>query len=87
MTWRNASDERSTATIGCLLSLGSALVTCLLLFLNGSLVMALVQPSQPWNTQPGVTQFLLLFLPVLMTLAQWWMIDYVRTRVIQRPKG
>ena len=83
-----ASDERSGAAVGCVLSLGSALLTCLLLFLNGSLVMAVLsvisRSAGPWARQPGIMQFLLLAIPVLMTLAEWKMIDYVRTRIGQR---
>ena len=88
MNGTEAPSERSGAAVGCLFSLGSALLTCLLLFLNGSLVMAVLSVISrsigPWALQPGIMQFLLLAIPVLMTLAEWKMIDYVRMRIGRR---
>ncbi len=75
-------------TAGCLLALGSALLTCLMLFINGSLVMALLaafaSSGPSWATKPEFSQFVLFLLPVVLVVIQWMMIDYVRTRFRQR---
>ena len=88
MNWRGDANERSTMTAGCMLAFGSALLTCLMLFINGSLVMALLTAfasSGPyWVRKPQFTQFMLFFMPVLLAVIQWMMIDYVRSRFRQR---
>ena len=88
MSWRGDANERNTMTTGCLLAFGSALLTCLMLFINGSLVMALLTAfsgSGPaWMRKPEFTQFVLFVTPVLLAVVQWIMIDYVRTRFRQR---
>lgn len=88
MIWRGA-DERSTVTAGCMIAIGSALLTCLLLFINGSLVMAilaaLARSGPSWTSKPAFSQFMLFAIPVLLAVAEWIMIDYVRTRLRQRP--
>ncbi len=69
---------------GCIVALGSALLTCLMLFINGSLVMALLNAyatSGPsWANKPEFAQFMLFLMPVVLAVAQWMMIDYVRGR-------
>lgn len=76
---------RGVAVAGCLLTMGSALLTCLMLFINGSLVMSVVavltESGPPWLGNPKFTQFILFALPILLVVLQWKMIDYVRTRV------
>lgn len=66
------------------MALGSALLTCLMLFVNGSLVMALLSAyatSGPsWANKPEFAQFMLFLMPVVLAVAQWMMIDYVRSR-------
>jgi uncharacterized membrane protein YhdT len=73
---------------GCLIALGSVALTCLLLLLNGSLVLAILDsiPSTApsWAKKPEFLQFLLFLLPVLMVVVQWIVIDYVRSRFRRR---
>jgi hypothetical protein len=89
MSWKYDSDERDTLTAGCVMALGSALLTGVLLFVNGSLVMAvltaLARSGPSWASKPEFSQFVLFLVPVLMVVAEWIMIDYVRTRLRQRP--
>lgn len=70
------------------MTMGSAILTCLLLFLNGSLVMALLSAfaatGPSWARKPEFSQFILFLMPVVMVVIQWMMIDYVRTRFQQR---
>ncbi len=67
------------------MTVGSALVTCLMLFINGSLVMAilisLVKIGPSWLSNTALMQFLLFSMPVVLVVLQWMMIDYVRTRL------
>ena len=82
------SNERQTMAVGCLLGVGSALLTCVLLFINGSLVMALLTAlsgSGPqWTKNPEFSQFMLFLLPVILVVIQWKSLDYVRSRLGQR---
>ncbi len=88
MRWGD-SGARKTIAAGCVMAIGSALITCGLLFINGSLVMAVIaalaRSGPDWASKPEFSQFLLFSVPVLMVIAEWMMIDYVRTRLIQRP--
>lgn len=70
-------------------SLASAAATCGLLFINGSLVLAILQVIDaagfPWlRDQEGLSQFVLFVVPVALVVIQWMMIDYVRTRFRSR---
>ncbi len=60
----------------------SAAISCLLLFLNGGLVMAFLNAlaDREWQPakDPQITQFVVLLIPVLLLVIQWWMIDYLR---------
>lgn len=84
MTATQRRQERGTAATGCLLALGSALLTCLMLFINGSLVMgilaALATTGPAFLSDERFRQFVLFSLPVLLAIVQWMMIDYVRRR-------
>lgn len=81
-------DPSGSMAAGCLLALGSALLTCLMLFINGSLVMALLgafaAAGPSWIAKPEFSQFMLFLIPVVLVVIQWMMIDYVRTRFSQR---
>ncbi len=70
------------------MAFGSALLTCLLLFINGSLVMAILtvaaKSGPQWIQKPQFSQFMLFLVPVVLVVVQWMMIDYVRTRFSQR---
>ena len=78
-----------TIGAGCLLAFGSALLTSAMLFINGSLVFALLSAfasgGLSWASKPEVSQFLLFFLPVVLMVLEWKMIDYARSRFQQRP--
>ncbi len=84
--------EQGISTMGCFLVMGSALVsalmTALLLLINGSLVMAVmpffIQSGPPWLASPGLSQFVLFAAPVLLVIGQWMMMDYLRTRLARR---
>ena len=67
--------------LGCVAAISFALVTCLLLIINGSVVIGLLD-SLPAGTPtflkgPKVIQFLLFFSPVLMVVIEWQIIDAV----------
>ncbi len=70
------------------MAFGSAILSCLMLFINGSLVMAVLTAfavSGPsWATKPEFSQFMLFLIPVVLVVVQWMMIDYVRSRFQQR---
>jgi len=89
MNWRGNADERNTITAGCLIATASAVLTGFLLFINGSLMMAvlaaLAQSGPAWLAKPAFTQFMLFAMPVLLVFVEWMMIDYIRTRLRQRP--
>lgn len=75
---------------GCLFAIGSAAVTAVLLFVNGSLVMAMLLTAEglrwEWVHDPRVTQFLLFSLPLVLAILQWMAIDYVRSRFRRPPQ-
>ncbi|TWT49079.1 hypothetical protein Pla22_42710 [Rubripirellula amarantea] len=81
---RASADEKSTVAAGCLSAAVSASITSLMLFINGALVMAvlsaLAQSGPEWAGNPKFTQFMVFTIPVALVVAQWMMIDYVRTR-------
>ncbi len=81
-------DEMGVATAGCAIGIGSALFTCLLLYLNGSLVLAVIsalkQSEDTWLNDERVVQCVLFLFPVILVVIEWMMIDYVRTRVVRR---
>ncbi|MEM9646525.1 MAG: hypothetical protein AAF989_16150 [Planctomycetota bacterium] len=84
------SSERGTVTAGCLLTMASGLLTCLMLFINGSLVMAILvaatRVGPAWLGNQSLIQFLLFSMPVALTVLQWMMVDYVRTRLFEKPR-
>ena len=64
---------------GLLTTLGSALISCLLLIVNGALVLAII--AAVGATEPNlqtISQFLLFALPVALLIVEWMMIDYLR---------
>lgn len=74
------------AAVGCLTTLCSAAVTTVLLFIDGSFVLAVVsmlaRNQVPYMDDERVAQFLCFTLPVAMVVVQWMMIDYVRRRLV-----
>ena len=77
-------DRPQAIPSGCLFSIGSALITCLMLFVNGSLVLAFLAAfdgiGPDWMHHPSFAQFMLYLTPVLLAVVEWMMIDYVRSR-------
>jgi len=71
---------------GCLAASGSALLTGLLLFLNGGVVLALLNAlasgGMTFVRDERFSQFVVLFVPVVMVVFEWIMIDYLRARLI-----
>ena len=80
--------ESLRVTSGCLFGAFSALITAVMLLVNGSFVMAvltvLANNHVPFVSNMKFSQFLLFTIPVLMAIGQWMMIDYVRTRLLRR---
>lgn len=76
---------------GCWIVLISALVSCLLLFLNGGVVMALINMLDDAGWQivgdTRFTQFVVLIGPVVLLVIQWMMIDYLRNRLFRTGGG
>ena len=74
-----------TIVSGCLWSLVSAVITAIMLFVNGSFVLALVtvlvKTDVPYIGNDGLTQALLFTIPVVMVIIEWLMLDYVRSRL------
>ena len=70
---------------GCAVVMGSVLISCVLLFLNGGLVMALInalhEGGVPWAADERITQFVVLIGPVLLLVIQWMMLDYLRAHL------
>ncbi len=68
-----------------LYAMAAALVTAGLLFLNGGLVMALLnvvtQGGASWLRDERFMQFALFAGPVLLVVVEWMMIDFLRTRL------
>ena len=64
---------------GCASLLCTGLATCVLVVANGitvSLSLPYLARLLPrWLLQPKVLQSLMFLLPVLLTIAQWWLID------------
>ncbi len=85
-------NRSSSNYLGCLPAIASALLSALLLFLNGAVVLAilnalsasrsplidLVVKNEKW------TQFLVLCGPVALLVLQWLMFDYLRSVLGQR---
>ena len=88
MTPRGDADQNGTLAGGCVIAFSSALLTCLMLFINGSLVWAILsaftKSGASWASRPEVSQFVLFSFPVLLVIAEWMMIDYVRSRLRYR---
>lgn len=69
---------------GCMVALAWAVVACLLLFINGGLVLALLLEFEAefdgtWLRDERVAQLLVLIGPVVLLVMQWWLIDKLRS--------
>ncbi|MEM1069015.1 MAG: hypothetical protein AAGI63_08980, partial [Planctomycetota bacterium] len=75
MSWQRNADERSTVMAGCLIAVSSAALTGLMLFINGSLVMAVLdalgRTGPGWLKKPAFTQFVLFAVPVVLVVIEW----------------
>lgn len=82
------SGGSATIAAGCLIAGSVALLTCLMLFVNGSLVLAILTALEGqgprWFRDPRVSQFLLFAVPVLLVVVQWKLIDYLRRKLRRR---
>lgn len=78
---------------GCLMSFGSAMVTCCLLVLNGAVIMgtlaAMAASGVNWVKNEHAHQFVLFAGPIFLAVIEWFMIDTVRgiLRRQRRRKG
>lgn len=74
---------------GCLYAATSTAVTCVLLFINGSMVTAIYSAAAETGPavmhDPRLIQFVLFVGPVLLVVAEWMMIDYVLGRLRRSP--
>lgn len=79
--------NRATAS-GCFTIMLYALLSSVLLFLNGGLTMALInalgEREHAWVNDDRITQFLVLIGPVILLIFQWVMIDYLKTHLQRR---
>ena len=87
---KQSSDELGVVTAGCAIGIGSALFTCFLLYLNGSLVLAVIsalsQADETWQKNEQVVQCVLFIVPIILVVIEWMMIDYIRTRFLRRTR-
>jgi hypothetical protein len=87
---KQSSDELGVVTAGCAIGIGSALFTCFLLYLNGSLVLAVIsalsQADETWQKNEQVVQCFLFIVPIILVVIEWMMIDYIRTRFLRRTR-
>lgn len=67
---------------GCLSTLGSTIISCVLLLSNGALVMAILAACSAadiqWVRVESAAQFVLFGAPVALLVIQWMMIDKAR---------
>jgi hypothetical protein len=81
------ANNRATAS-GCTTIMLYALLSCLFLFLNGGLTMALInalgERGHIWVNDDRITQFVVLIGPVFLLIIQWSMIDYLKTHLQRR---
>lgn len=67
---------------GCLMSFGSAVVTCCLLVLNGAVIMgilaAMAATGVDWVKNEHANQFALFAGPIFLAVIEWFMLDTVR---------
>lgn len=83
--------SRPSTRGGCLPIAWTCLGTCALLALNSLLVNALLDPVlgafPVWFRRPKLEQSLLFVLPVLATVVQWWVMDWILYQSRDRSPG
>ena len=78
---KQPSDELGVTVAGCAIGIGSALMTCFLLYLNGSLVLAVISALSAGEndccrqTDCPMSSFLC---GSMLVVIEWMMIDYVQ---------
>jgi len=77
---RKAAPSPPRTRIGCGFLLVSALLTCVLLGINGLIMMNLVNAVMPtlpaeWRHQTRVGQAVVFVGPLLLLLVEWWICD------------
>lgn len=82
MTANDAGSETNGCLSGCLYVFWVAGVACLLLFINGGIVMALIDVisdlGPTWLRNKQLAQILLFVVPVVLLVIEWWMFDRLR---------
>lgn len=84
---RELENMPSLSRWGCLPTIGSALLSSLLLFLNGAVVLAIINALSSGHSplidlvvkNDKWTQFLVLCGPVVLLILEWLMFDYLRS--------
>ncbi len=91
MTSQGDAEHRGTLAGGCLIAFASAMLTGAMLFINGAFVWAILsvvtKAGPSWVSKPELSQFVLFVFPVLLVIAEWMMIDYVRSRLGHREES
>ncbi len=63
----------------------SAVVTSFMLLVNGSIIWAILSlfasQGYQWAAKPELSQFALFLFPVLLTLVEWKLLDYLRGQI------
>jgi len=79
--------QTSGCFTGCFYVLGVAAMACLLLFINGGMVMAFFEAATEtgprWLRNKQLMQFTLFVAPVVLLILQWMIFDFVR-RVLRK---
>jgi hypothetical protein len=81
MTVQTTIPRRNTAAapkarIGCSFLLVSALLTCVLLAINGLIVLNLVNAvPDEWRLKPRLSQAFVFLGPLVLLLIEWWVCD------------
>lgn len=82
---------RRTPRSGCLPLVLTCVVACALLILNSMLVTkylgVILEGVPSWLRRPKVEQTLLFVLPVIATVIEWWVADWILFFVRERPGG
>jgi hypothetical protein len=79
MSWLRHKEHPSRTRIGCGFLLVAALLTCVLLAINGLIVMNVVNAIMPtlpdeWK-QPRVAQAVVFLGPLMLLVIEWWICD------------
>jgi len=96
MTRVKESSQRPKTRLGCGFLLVSAVLTCVLLGINGLIVMNLVNALLPtlapeWRYQSRIGQAIVFIGPLVLLVIEWWIcdvtIDWLRPLSRRKDKG